>query len=71
MAPVWDLFINLGDMERIFGIRVKVQVIPSPGERNSSSITKQHWYCKHHVNYSSKVWYISTRLLSTLTIPLH
>ncbi len=58
MASVWDLFINLGDMERILGIRVKVQVIPSPGECDPSSITKQHWYCKHHVNCSSKVWYI-------------
>jgi hypothetical protein len=55
MAPVWDLFINLGDMADILRNRVKVQVIPSPGERNPNSITKQHWYCKHHVNYSLKV----------------
>jgi hypothetical protein len=58
MEPVWDLFINSGDMERILGIRVKVQVIPYPGERDPSSITKQCRYCKHHDNYSSKVWYI-------------
>jgi hypothetical protein len=55
MAPVWDLFINLGDMADILGIRVKIQVIPSPGECDPNSITKQIWYCKHHVNYSSKV----------------
>jgi hypothetical protein len=40
MAPLWDLFINLGKMERILGIRVKVQVIPPPGERDPNSITK-------------------------------
>jgi hypothetical protein len=55
MAPVWDLFINSGDMADILGIRVKVQVIPSLGECNPNFITKQCWYCKHHVNYSSKV----------------
>ncbi len=55
MASVWDLFINSGDMLDILGIRVKVQVIPSPGEHDPNSIMKQRWYCKHHVNYSSKV----------------
>jgi hypothetical protein len=55
MAPVWDLFINLGDMADILGIRVKVQVIPSLGEQDPNSITKQRPYCKHHVKYSSKV----------------
>jgi hypothetical protein len=53
MAPVWDLIINLGDVEHILGIRVKVQVISPPGECNPNSITKQRWYCKHHINYSS------------------
>jgi hypothetical protein len=53
-------------MEHILGISVKVQVIPSPGERNPSSITKQHWYCKHHVNYSSKVWYIQHKTVINL-----
>ena len=43
MAPVWDLYIDLGDMECILGIRVKVQVIPSPGELEPSSMTKQLW----------------------------
>jgi hypothetical protein len=55
MAPVWDLFINSGYMADILGIRVKVQVIPPPGERDPNSITKQCWYCKHHINCSSKV----------------
>jgi hypothetical protein len=32
VAPVWDLFINSGDMADILGIRVKVQVIPPLGE---------------------------------------
>jgi hypothetical protein len=32
MSPVWDLFINLGEMERILEIRVKIQVIPPPGK---------------------------------------
>ncbi len=40
MAPVWDLFINSGEMERILGLRVKVQVIPPPGKRDPKSITK-------------------------------
>ncbi len=40
MAPLWDLFINSGELERILGIRVKVQVIPPPGERDPNSITK-------------------------------
>jgi hypothetical protein len=71
MAPVWDLFINLGDMEHILGIRVKVQVmILSPGERNPSSITKQRRYCKHHVNYSSKVWYIQHKTVINLDHPV-
>ena len=55
MASVWDLFIYLRDVEHILGIGVKVQVIPPPGERDPNSISKQRWYCKHHVNYSSKV----------------
>jgi hypothetical protein len=55
MAPVWDLFINSGEMECILGIRGKVQVIPPPGERDPNLITKNWWYCKHHVNHSSKV----------------
>ena len=39
MTLMWDLFINSGDMAEICGIRVKVQVIPSLGGRNLSSIT--------------------------------
>jgi hypothetical protein len=70
MAPVWDLFINLGDMADILGIRVKVQVIPSPGERDPSSITKQCRYCKHHVNYSSKVQYIQHKTVINLNHPV-
>jgi hypothetical protein len=70
MAPVWDLFINSGDMECILGIRVKVQVIPSPGERDPSSITKQRRYCKHHVNYRSKVWYIQHKTVINLDHPV-
>jgi hypothetical protein len=58
MAPVWALFIDSGEMERILGIRVKLQVIPPPGERDPNSITKNRRYCKHHVNYSSKVRYV-------------
>ena len=40
MAPVWALFIDSGEMERILGIRVKLQVSPPPGERDPNSITK-------------------------------
>ena len=40
MAPLWDSFINSGKMECILGIRVKVQVIPPPGERDPNSITQ-------------------------------
>jgi hypothetical protein len=40
MAPVWALFIDSGEMERILGIRVNLQVIPPPGERDPNSITK-------------------------------
>ena len=40
MAPVWALFIDSGEMERILGIRVKLQVIQPPGERDPNSITK-------------------------------
>ncbi len=58
MAPVWDLFFNSGEMERILGLRVKVQVIPPPDKRDPNSITKTRRYCKHHVNYSCKVRYI-------------
>jgi hypothetical protein len=32
MAPVWDLFISSGEMERILGLRVKVQVNPPPAK---------------------------------------
>jgi hypothetical protein len=31
MASVWDLFINVGEMDQFLGLRVKVQVIPPPG----------------------------------------
>jgi hypothetical protein len=55
MAPEWDLFINSGEIERILGIRGKVQVIPAPGEQDPNLITKNCWYCNHHINHSSKV----------------
>ncbi len=56
MAPVWAfLFINFEEMERILGLWAKLQIIPPPGERDPNSITKSWQYCKHHVNYSSKV----------------
>ena len=70
MAPVWDLFINSGDMGDILGIRVKVQVIPPPGEQDPNSITKQCRYCKHHVNYSSKVRYIQHKAILNLDHPV-
>ncbi len=71
ISPVWDLFINLGEMERILGIRVKIQGILPPGEQDPNSITKTRQYCKHHINYSSKVCYIQhkTVINSILTIP--
>ncbi len=40
MTPVWALFIDSGEMEHILRIRVKLQVIPPPGERDPNSITK-------------------------------
>jgi hypothetical protein len=70
MALLWDLFINYGELECIFGMRVKVQVIPSPGKRDPNSITKTRRYCKHHVNYSSKVWYIQHKLIINLDHPI-
>jgi hypothetical protein len=66
MAPVWALFIDSGEMERILGIRVKLQVIPPPGERDPNSITKNRRYCKHHVIYSSKVRYIQHKSVINL-----
>jgi hypothetical protein len=66
MSPVWDLFMNSGEMERILGIRVKLQVIPPPGENDPNSITKHCCYCKHHVNYSSKVRYIQHKTIINL-----
>jgi len=52
MAQVWALFIESGEMECILGIRVKLQVIPPPRERDPNSITKNQRYCKYHVIYS-------------------
>jgi hypothetical protein len=69
MAPLWDLFINSGEMERILGIRVKVQVIPMPGERDPNSITKTCRYCKHQINYSSNVCYIQHKSTINLDHP--
>jgi hypothetical protein len=69
MAPLWDLCILLGKMKHILGIRVKVQVIPPPGKRNPNLITKTRRYCKHHVNYSSKVWYIQLKSIINLDHP--
>jgi hypothetical protein len=66
MSQVWELFMNSGEMEKIFGIRVKLQVIPPPGEKNPNSITKHHLYCKHHVNYSSKVRYLQHKSVINL-----
>ncbi len=40
MVAVWALFIDSGEMEQILGIRVKLQVIPPPGERDPNSIKK-------------------------------
>jgi hypothetical protein len=58
MALVWVLFMDSGEIEDILGIRVKLQVILPPGERDPNSITKNQRYCKHHVIYSSKVQYV-------------
>jgi hypothetical protein len=70
MAPVWDLFINLREMDRILGLRVKVQVILPPGERDPNSITKQCQYCKHHVNSSSKICYSQHKMVINLNHPV-
>jgi hypothetical protein len=70
MSPVWDLFMNSGEMERIFGIIVKLQVIPPPGKKDPNSITKHCRYCKHHVNYSSKVRYIQHKSIINLDHPV-
>jgi hypothetical protein len=70
MAPLWDLFIDSGELERILGIGVKVQVTPPPGERDPNLIMKTRRYCKHHVNYSSKVWYIQHKLIINLNHPV-
>jgi hypothetical protein len=70
MSPLWDLFINSGKMERIFGIGVKVQVIPPPGEWDPNSIMKTCQYYKHHVNYSSKVCYVQHKLVINLDYPV-
>ncbi len=66
MAPVWALFIDSGEMERILGIQVKLQVIPPPGERDPNSITKNRRYCKHHVIYSLKVRYVQHKSVINL-----
>ncbi len=66
MAPVWALFIGSGEMERILGIRAKLQVIPPPGERDPNSITKNRRYCKHQVVYSSKVRYVQHKSVINL-----
>ncbi len=66
MLPVWALFIDSREMERILGIRVKLQVIPPPGERDPNSITKNWWYCKHHVIYSLKVTYVQHKMVINL-----
>jgi hypothetical protein len=70
MVPVWDLFINLGEMDQILCLRVKVYVILPPGERDPNLITKQHRYCKHHTNYSSKVCYSQHKLVINLDHPV-
>jgi hypothetical protein len=66
MAPVWALFMDSGEMERILGIRVKLQVIPPPGERDPNSITKNQRYCKHHVIYSTKDRYVQHKTVINL-----
>jgi hypothetical protein len=66
MAPVWDLFINLGEKDQILGLRVKVQVILPPGEHDPNSITKQCRCCKHHIKYSSKVHYSQHKTIINL-----
>jgi hypothetical protein len=43
-----------------------VQVIPPPGERDLNLITKQHRYCKNHINYSSKVRYSQHKTIINL-----
>jgi len=66
MSPVWALFRDSGEMERILGIRAKLQVIPPPGERDPNSITKNQRYCKHQVIYSSKVRYVQHKSVINL-----
>jgi hypothetical protein len=70
MSPVGVLFISLGEMEVILGIRVKIQVIPPLGKQDPNSITKTHWYCKHHINYSSKVCYIQHKTVINVDHPV-
>jgi hypothetical protein len=70
MAPVWDLFINLGEIDQILGLRAKVQVIWPPGEHDPNSVVKQCQYCKHHINYSSKVCYSQHKTIINLDHPV-
>ncbi len=70
MAPRWDLFINSAEMECILGIRVKVQVFPPLGEQDPNLITMNRWLCKHHINYSSKIWYIQHKKVINLDHPI-
>jgi hypothetical protein len=57
-------------MDRILCLRVKVQVILLPGEHDTNSITKQRLYCKHQVNYSSKVCYSQHKTIINLDNPI-
>jgi hypothetical protein len=47
-----------------------VQVIPPPGERDPNSIMKQCRYCKHQVNYSSKICYSQHKMIINLDHPI-
>jgi hypothetical protein len=68
MAPVWDLFSNSGEMRNGSNLwsQGQVQVILPPGECDSNLVSNQCRYCKHHINYSSKVHYSQYRSVINL-----
>ncbi len=52
MVPVWTQFIELGRSELFLGLRLKVFILPAPGQQDPNQITLIRGYMKFQCRYS-------------------
>ncbi len=70
MIPVWNQFIESGRSELVLGLRLKVHVLPNPGQQDPSQITLIIRYMKFHCIYTNASWILSHPMVTNLKKPI-